>query len=169
MAKKRNKKTEKLTDNVAYLIEDSTIYLLLSNNKIAKEEFGIDVKIVKQLYYLENEKMDEYFFLCEYVSGEMGTGDGPEFSGDPKYKDRGTYTPKIVAYENGKEKRIFGWDVSSADKKYADFLPRFPAELPPGHPIFLYAGFAGVPGAVAGIFSGAICKKGGRKVKLCAV
>lgn len=64
-----------------------------------KEEFGIDVKIVKQLYYLENDVMDEYFFLCEYVSGEMGTGDGPEFSGDPKYKDRGTYTPEIVAKE----------------------------------------------------------------------
>lgn len=64
-----------------------------------KEEFGIDVKIVKQLYYLENDTMDEYFFLCEYISGEMGTGEGPEFSGDPKYKDRGTYTPKIVAKE----------------------------------------------------------------------
>lgn len=64
-----------------------------------KEEFGIDVKIVKQLYYLENDTMDEYFFLCEYISGEMGTGDGPEFSGDPKYKDRGTYTPEIVAKE----------------------------------------------------------------------
>ena len=64
-----------------------------------KEEFGIDVKIVKQLYYLENDVMDEYFFLCEYVSGEMGTGDGPEFSGDQKYKDRGTYTPEIVAKE----------------------------------------------------------------------
>ena len=64
-----------------------------------KEEFGIDVKIVKQLYYLENDAMDEYFFLCEYISGEMGTGDGPEFSGDPKYKDRGTYTPEIVAKE----------------------------------------------------------------------
>lgn len=64
-----------------------------------KEEFGIDVKIVKQLYYLENDTMDEYFFLCEYISGEIGTGDGPEFSGDQKYKDRGTYTPKIVAKE----------------------------------------------------------------------
>ncbi len=62
-----------------------------------KEEFGIDVKIIKQLYYLENEKMDEYFFLCEYVGGKFGTGEGPEYSGDPKYKDRGTYTPEIVS------------------------------------------------------------------------
>lgn len=64
-----------------------------------KEEFGIDVKVIKQLYYIEKEEMDEYFFLCEYISGEFGTGDGPEFSGDPKYKDRGTYTPEIIAKE----------------------------------------------------------------------
>ncbi len=62
-----------------------------------KEEFGIDVKVIKQLYYIEKEEMDEYFFLCEYISGKFGTGDGPEFSGDPKYKDRGTYTPEIIA------------------------------------------------------------------------
>lgn len=64
-----------------------------------KEEFGIDVKVIKQLYYIEKEEMDEYFFLCEYISGEFGTGDGPEFSGDPKYKNRGTYTPEIIAKE----------------------------------------------------------------------
>lgn len=64
-----------------------------------KEEFGIDVKVIKQLYYIEKEEMDEYFFLCEYISGKFGTGDGPEFSGDPKYKDRGTYTPEIIAKE----------------------------------------------------------------------
>ena len=67
-----------------------------------KEEFGIDVKVIKQLYYLENEKMDEYFFLCEYVGGKFGTGEGPEYSGDPKYKDRGTYTPEIVLKEEVK-------------------------------------------------------------------
>ena len=64
-----------------------------------KEEVGIDVKVIKQLYYIEKETMEEYFFLCEYVGGEFGIGDGPEYSGDPKYADRGTYTPEIVARE----------------------------------------------------------------------
>lgn len=67
-----------------------------------KEETGIDVKVIKQLYYMEKEEMDEYFFLCEYIGGEFATGDGPEFSGDPKYIDRGTYTPEIIARENVK-------------------------------------------------------------------
>lgn len=61
-----------------------------------KEEFGIDVKITKLLYTLKQDGKEEYFFLCEYVSGVLGTGEGPEFSGDPKYIDSGTYTPVIV-------------------------------------------------------------------------
>ena len=67
-----------------------------------KEEFGIHVKVVKKLYELENNKlnMKEYFFLCEYVDGEFGTGDGEEFSNNPAYKDSGEYIPEIVRREN---------------------------------------------------------------------
>lgn len=54
-----------------------------------KEEFGINVKVIKKLYEMYSEKFNqrEYFFLCEYESGVFGTGDGPEFSGNPKYKE----------------------------------------------------------------------------------
>ena len=63
-----------------------------------KEEFGIDVEIVKKLYELDNSKQNkkEYFFLCKYIGGVFGTGTGPEFSGDEKYKDRGKYIPEII-------------------------------------------------------------------------
>ena len=63
-----------------------------------KEEFGIDVKIIKKLYEMDNGEQNkkEYFFLCEYLGGEFGTGKGPEFSGNPKYKSRGKYIPEIV-------------------------------------------------------------------------
>ena len=63
-----------------------------------KEEFGIKVKIVKKLYeqYIEKFNQREVFFLCEYVSGEFGTGDGPEFSNNPKYADSGKYIPEII-------------------------------------------------------------------------
>ena len=62
-----------------------------------KEEFGIEVRVIRKQY--ENiipEKLAEYIFLCEYVSGEFGTGSGPEFSNDPAYADRGEYLPEIV-------------------------------------------------------------------------
>lgn len=66
-----------------------------------KEEFGINVKVVKKLYEMESEKFNqkEYFFLCEYINGEFGTGEGPEFSNDPKYIESGKYIPEIVKKE----------------------------------------------------------------------
>ncbi len=39
------------------------------------------------------------------------------------------FTPKIIAEENGEEKRIFGWDVSAADPEYDNFLSQFLPEL----------------------------------------
>ncbi len=66
-----------------------------------KEELGINVKIVKKMYEMESEKFQqkEIFYLCEYIDGEFGTGDGPEFSNDPKYIDSGKYIPEIVKKE----------------------------------------------------------------------
>lgn len=67
-----------------------------------KEEFGIDVKVIKKLYEMESERFNqkEYFFLCEYVGGEFGTGDGPEFNNDPKYIDSGKFIPEIIKIED---------------------------------------------------------------------
>ena len=74
-----------------------------------KEEFGIEVKTTEKIYEYEftrkeNEKMGkaqkEYFFLCEYISGKLGTGDGPEFNKDPKYADRGNFIPEIIKRED---------------------------------------------------------------------
>lgn len=66
-----------------------------------KEEFGIHVKVVRKLYELENSRvnMKEYFFLCEYVDGKFGTGEGEEFSNNPEYKESGEYIPEIVKRE----------------------------------------------------------------------
>lgn len=70
-----------------------------------KEEFGINVKVIKKLYEMESEKFNqtEYFFLCKYIDGTFGTGDGPEFNNDPKYIDSGNYVPEIIKRENVKD------------------------------------------------------------------
>ena len=67
-----------------------------------KEEFGIDVEVVRKLYETENKEkeMKEYFFLCKYIGGEFGTGTGPEFTGDPKYAHKGQYLPEIISRED---------------------------------------------------------------------
>lgn len=66
-----------------------------------KEEFGINVKVIKKLYEMESNKLNqkEYFFLCEYIDGEFGTGDGPEFNNDPKYIECGEFLPEIIKEE----------------------------------------------------------------------
>ena len=69
-----------------------------------KEEFVIDVEVVKKLYEMNSEKFNqkEYFFLCKYVGGEFGTGDGPEYNNDPKYIDSGKFIPEIINKEDVK-------------------------------------------------------------------
>jgi len=68
------------------------------------EELGIKVKAKEELYYKEiSETLDEYVFLCEYIGGDFGTGDGPEFSNNPEYKNRGNYFPVLVLPEEVKE------------------------------------------------------------------
>ncbi len=78
-----------------------------------KEEFGIDVKVVKKLYEIYSEKFNqrELFFLCEYVGGEFGTGDGPEFNNDPKYAECGKYIPEIVNKEDVADILLLPTDV----------------------------------------------------------
>lgn len=65
------------------------------------EEMGIVVKAKRELYYKEvSETQDEYLFECEYISGEFGTGTGPEFSNDPAYAHRGNFIPVLVKPED---------------------------------------------------------------------
>lgn len=69
-----------------------------------KEEFGIDVEVLEKVYEYEflreGNAQKEYFFLCKYISGKFGTGDGPEFNNDPKYADRGKFIPEIIKRED---------------------------------------------------------------------
>lgn len=67
-----------------------------------EEEFGIKVEIVKKLYEMESKKFNqkEIFYLCKYISGEFGSGTGPEFSNNPDYADSGKYIPEIVKIQD---------------------------------------------------------------------
>lgn len=78
-----------------------------------KEEFGIDVEVIEELYEMEhpNKKTKEYFFLCKYIGGEFGTGTGPEFSGDPKYAHRGQYIPEIISREDVEKITLLPFEI----------------------------------------------------------
>ena len=71
------------------------------------EEFGINVNVKEKLCSRKvNDDFEEHLFLCEYVSGKFGSGAGPEFSGDPKYIERGEYIPEIIPKEEFKKLRV---------------------------------------------------------------
>jgi len=57
-----------------------------------KEELGIDVRITSELLHEYNEELnlDEKFFECEYISGEIGTGTGEEWT-NPDIEKYGSY------------------------------------------------------------------------------
>ena len=59
------------------------------------EELGIDVEVL-DMRYLENyNHTDTYFFNCKWISGNLGTGKGPEFT-SKEYENRGLYIPMAI-------------------------------------------------------------------------
>ena len=70
-------------------------------------EFGIEVEVKDKLYSRTvNNEFEEHLYYCIYKNGKLGTGTGPEFSGDPKYIDRGQYIPCIVPKEEIRNIRL---------------------------------------------------------------
>jgi 8-oxo-dGTP diphosphatase len=55
-----------------------------------KEELGVEIKVIENF---TSERFDrgeieqlEYFYFCDIVSGELGTGDGPEYDVNSDYE-----------------------------------------------------------------------------------
>lgn len=57
------------------------------------EEFGMTVKPIREVFTYEDEKTYQHFILCDWISGEFGTGEGEEFQGDTS---RGFYEPRLI-------------------------------------------------------------------------
>lgn len=54
-----------------------------------KEELGIEIKIKDLCLELDDRDYNDsfqYFYNCNYIAGELGTGDGPEFTDKENYK-----------------------------------------------------------------------------------
>lgn len=57
------------------------------------EEFGMTVEPIKKVYVYESAKSIEHFYLCKWISGEFGSGEGEEYQGDVS---RGVYKPTLI-------------------------------------------------------------------------
>lgn len=60
-----------------------------------KEELGIEVRPVRLLYRQKINYEIHNYFLCEYLSGKIGTGEGPEFNSE-EYSTKGQYIPEMI-------------------------------------------------------------------------
>lgn len=75
------------------------------------EEFGLVVEPIKKVYYYENDISIETFYLCEYVSGEFGSGQGEEFQPN---RNRGVYIPSLLDVEEIAELPLMPPEVAKA-------------------------------------------------------
>lgn len=57
------------------------------------EEFGIVVKPIKKVYICENQISIAHYYICEWVGGEFGTGQGEEYA---KEQTNGVYKPTMI-------------------------------------------------------------------------
>lgn len=49
-----------------------------------KEELGITIKPIKQVYEVKGDTFHQHIFLCEWIDGEFGTGNKEEYAVDRK-------------------------------------------------------------------------------------
>lgn len=79
-----------------------------------KEEFGIDIEVIKKVYEFISESAHQHFFLCRWVDGIFGTGEGEEFTVP---SEKGYYEPRLVNVEHLKELHILPKKIARALRK----------------------------------------------------
>ena len=64
-----------------------------------REELGVEIKIIKNFaserFNRGNIKQMEYFYICEIISGEIGTRNGPEYDVNSNYE--GTHSIEWIS------------------------------------------------------------------------
>lgn len=88
----------------------------------AREELGLDVRIIGLLAVVTYKERDQYFYAAKVVGGVFGTGTGPEFS-YPSHLGRGSYTPMWVPLD-----QLSGLKVHP--RALADYIASGVKELP---------------------------------------
>lgn len=88
-----------------------------------KEEIGIEIKIEKEALHLYNKDLDrdEKFFICSYLSGIVGTGNGPEFT-NIDFKKYGSFEVVEIKINKTAEYNILPTEVKENLQSYLQTL-----------------------------------------------
>lgn len=73
-----------------------------------KEELGIDIKPIKYVYEVKGPDFIQHFFLCEWVSGVIGTGDKEEYDVN---RQGGVQIPMLIDIESLKKLNIVSPEI----------------------------------------------------------
>lgn len=79
-----------------------------------KEEFGIDIVVIKKVYEFISESAHQHFYLCKWVDGIFGTGEGEEFS---LPAEKGYYEPRLVNVSHLNELHILPKELAKQLRK----------------------------------------------------
>ena len=79
-----------------------------------KEEFGIEIEVIKKVYEFISESAHQHFYLCKWVGGIFGTGDGEEFS---LPSEKGYYEPRLVNLSHLNELHILPKELAKQLRK----------------------------------------------------
>ena len=74
------------------------------------EELGITVSVIKQLYEVKGDNVYQNFYLCNWESGEFGTGDGEEYNEENKSE---LYEPIFVKISEIKDLNIISPEIKN--------------------------------------------------------
>lgn len=75
-----------------------------------KEELGIDIKPIKYAYEVKATDFIQHFFLCEWVSGVIGSGDKEEYDVD---RQGGVQIPMLIDIKSLKKLNIVSPEIIS--------------------------------------------------------
>lgn len=78
-----------------------------------EEELGVDVEVgdfyMNTYFEMNGEEQEQHIFFCKVVSGELGTGQGPEYQPDSGYE--GTYEIEWVSLLDLEDKNILPEEI----------------------------------------------------------
>ena len=94
-------------------LEDSDVSPQSGLKRECLEELGVEVEVGE--FFMERPSDSpvidqiEFFYFCHIVNGEVGTGNGPEFTRNPKQS--GTYEIQWIPVPNLAQKNVYPTDV----------------------------------------------------------
>lgn len=94
-------------------VDEDDVSLAAALIRECEEELGVQVEVgeffTKTYFVMDGEEQEQHIYFCKIQSGEIGTGQGPEFQEDTGYE--GSFEVEWVHITEMKDKHILPEEV----------------------------------------------------------